>query len=119
MQWLIEIYGFLAVLTRGLTLAFEGIMAGGVIFLTLCLRGEEAPPAREACARLLRWSAMLLAAAAASGVALSALVLHNSAEDFTWADALHTTFFLSGLLIGIMAVAIAYLARRPHAPGPL
>jgi copper resistance protein D len=116
MQWLIEIYGFLAVLIRGLMLASEGITAGGVIFLTVCLKRDEAPPIHRACVRLLRWSAMLLAAAAVSSVALSALVLHNSASDFTWADALHTTFSLSGLLIGIMSVAIAWLARRPRTP---
>ena len=115
MQWLIEIYGFLAVLIRASTLAFEGIATGGVIFMTLCLKRDEAPLIRQACARLLRGSAILLAIAAASGVALSALVLHNSAPDFTWADALNTTFSLSGLLIVMMALAISCLARQQHA----
>jgi len=58
---------------------------------------------------------MALAAMAILGVALSAAVLRNSAPDFTWADALHTTFSMSGLVIGIMAVAIACLARRARA----
>jgi len=56
MQWLIEIYGFVAVLIRGLTLTFEGITAGGIIFLFLCLRQrDKATPAHQACTRLLRW----------------------------------------------------------------
>ncbi len=114
MQWLIELYGFLAVLVRGLTLSFEGITAGGVIFLALCLKRGEAPAAQSACERLLRWSAALLAAASASGVTLSVLVLHSSAPDFTWVDAIETTFSMSGLLIVTMAAAIACLARRQH-----
>src|SRR5262249_8389174 len=76
-------------------------------------RGENSP-VYQACAGLLRWSATFLALSATTGVALSALVLHSSAEDFTWADALNTTFSLSGLLIAVIAIAIACLARRPQ-----
>lgn len=119
MQWLIEIYGFLAVLIRGFTLALEASTAGGIIFLAVCLERDTAPAVRLACTRFLRWSAVLLAAVAASGVALSALVLHGSAPDFTWADTLQTAFSLSGLLIVIVAVAIASLARRLNAPALL
>jgi putative copper resistance protein D len=119
MQWLIEIYGFLAVLVRGTALTFEATTVGGVIFLTLCLHRERAPQRYDACVRFLRWSSILLSGTLVFAIALTALVLHNSAEDFTWADALRTTYSLSGLIAGISAVAIAGTALRVHARNQL
>src|ERR1044071_2109165 len=105
MSWLIEIYGFLAVLLRGLNLTLEAVTVGGVGFLTPC-------PADPACRRLLRWSASLLAAASLAAAGLSALVLRASADDFSWTDALLTTFSLSHLLIAMARIAMRRWLRE-------
>ncbi len=112
MQWLVEIYGFLSVLLRGFTLAFEGLTVGGIVFLAFCLKPQKLDAAEQACRRLLRWSAAFLTASAIASAALSALVLRASAGDFTWPDAFLSAFTLSQAVIAALACGIACVADR-------
>jgi putative copper resistance protein D len=112
MRWLIEIYGFLSVVIRAISLASEAMTVGGIVFLSFCLTREAGNRAAQACERLLRWAASLLAGSAALGLMLSALVLRASADDLTWPDALLTVYALSQFAIAILALFIACLARR-------
>lgn len=111
MQGLLDIYGFLAVGLRGLTLSFEALTVGGVFFLWLVLRGPAAEVERD-CRLLLRRVAIVLIAVAILSAGLNATVLRLSAGDFSWMDALNTSFVWSGSCAVASALTICVLAKR-------
>src|SRR5260370_5505323 len=88
-EQLLDVYGLLSVLLRGLTLAFESLTTGGVLFVSFILKSEKG------CLRLLRWGALLLALVAVVSVALYALVLRSSGGDLEWSAILTTNFVWS------------------------
>src|ERR1700756_3881193 len=106
---LIELYGFLAVLIRAVTLALETLTVGGVIFSLVCLPGAESQIVART-RRFLTWCAAFLAAAAVCSALLAGLVLHGSAADLPWYDLLNTTFARSDILMAASATGLAILA---------
>jgi copper resistance protein D len=108
---ILDLYGLLSVLLRGLTLAFESLTLGGVIFLSF-LANEERQQLQQAWRTLLRYAALLLAICAMVSTGLSALVLRGSAKDLEWSAVLNTGFVRSGFLIAACALVIAAFAAR-------
>jgi len=106
---LLDIFGFVSVLLRGLILAFEAITVGGVIFLVCIVRAV--PTRIPRLESLLRVFAALLAAAEFCSVAATATVLVNT-TDVTWAEAATAGFALAGALIILGALIVAATARR-------
>jgi putative copper resistance protein D len=110
---LLDIFGFLSVLLRGLTLAFEALTVGGVIFSFLIGPLRLKVPTLKT---MLAWFAVLLA------VAESMVVLTNSAiligtTDLAWADVTGAGFFVAGALVAAAALTVAILSHANSAAG--
>ncbi len=116
MTQIIDLYGFFAVVLRGLTLTLEALSVGGVLFLLLLGGLAPSEPLVVArCRQLLRWFAASLTGVAAGSAVLTALVLKATVEGFSWTDAVHTSFFQSYLLIAACALCLAIIARKARA----
>ena len=116
MTQIIDLYGFVAVVLRGLTLILEAVTVGGVFFLLLLWPFAPSEPLVVArCRSLLRWFAAALTAVAIGSALLTALVLQATTEGFNWTDAAHTSFFQSYLLIAASALGIAIFAGKARA----
>ncbi len=105
MTQLLDIFGFLSVLLRGLTLSFEALAIGGVVFLLAITRSEPA-------LRAVVWFAGLLAAVEACSVALNGAILAGT-TGMSWSELAGASFCISGLLIVAGALGIAFFARTP------
>ncbi len=118
MQGFIEIYGFLAVLLRGVALAAQSGTIGGVVFLALLDRVGAAPERlRGAVLRLIFWCAVSLAAA--QGLAAAALgAMLSGTLGLPPVDALSADAALVELATAAVAAAIALAARRSPASQP-
>lgn len=116
MTQIIDLYGFFAVVLRGLTLILEALTVGGVLFLLLigALAPYE-PLAVARCRHLLRLFAGALTAVAVGSGLLTAVVLQATTEGFSWMDAIHTSFFQSYLLIAAGALGVAIFSRKVRA----
>jgi putative copper resistance protein D len=108
MAQLIDLYGLIAVILRGLTLALEAVTAGGVIFLCLLdVSGAPEQAVTSRCRKFLKIFAGGLAAVSVSSAVLTTLVLRATTDGFGWIDAAQTSFFRAELLIAVAAVWIA------------
>ncbi len=117
MAQLIDLYGLFEVVLRGLTLVFEAVTVGGIIFLCLVYASESAEPAVTLrCRRFLRISALALGTSAICSIALTALVLRATTNGFRWIDTVETPFFHAELLIAAAAASIALFAKTSPAP---
>jgi putative copper resistance protein D len=109
MAQLIDLYGLVAVILRGLTLVFQVVTAGGVIFL--CLLDRRSEPAEPAvifrCRGLLRIFALALATVAVCSALLTTLVLRATTNEFRWIDTAGTSFFQAQCLMAVAGVWIA------------
>jgi putative copper resistance protein D len=119
----VDIFGYLSVLLRGLTLASQSLAVGGVVFLLAVVRplatrlgaGGELVLAR--CRRGIALSALALALFAALSLVsdLAALV---DMLGFEAADPLHASFVLAGACQIAVALALALLViARPRVNG--
>ncbi|HTS61848.1 MAG TPA: CopD family protein [Candidatus Acidoferrales bacterium] len=109
MTQLLDIFGFLSVLLRGISLSFEALTTGGVLFLWMA-RGLEGKEVRE---RALRW---LTRAAAALAIAQLLLASANSAiligtTDLRPAEVAGAGFWKATLLVLAGAMIVVVLAR--------
>lgn len=101
-----DIFAYLSVLLRGITLAAEALTVGGVIFqLAIAPRKSLGP-----LSGLLMWSAGILAAAQACYVAANATVLMAS-TNLTWAQVATADFCIAGALMIAGAGLTAWFAR--------
>ncbi len=108
MSGLIDLYGFIAVLVRGFTLALEAITIGGIFFLLFVHPSEPEVEAR--CRTFVRIFAFALAIVAICGAILSALILFATGGGTSFG----TAFLNAAMLIAAGAAAIAILAS--HVP---
>ena len=106
MAQLLDIFGFISVLLRGLVLAFEGLTIGGVICLSFIVRARF--PQQE---MWLTGSSLLLAAAQSCYAAATAAILVSS-TDMTWTEAATAQFSIASALVVLGALVIAVSARR-------
>jgi putative copper resistance protein D len=114
MTQLLDVFGFLSVVLRGLTLALQSMVAGGLVFALFVARGEAGPAAARACRRLLLASALGLAVAQAAYVAADAAILMGTA-GLDLAGVAGANFFVAGVVGTALALAVAALVWT--APG--
>ena len=115
MAQLLDIFALLSVLLRGLTLAFEALTVGGVIFLSAIARESSGSPLARRLSRLLIVSSLLLCATQISYVALNSAVLVHTA-DVPWTDVKGAGFFVAGAAL-ILGAALVVLSGRIRAAG--
>jgi putative copper resistance protein D len=114
---LLDIFGFLSVLLRGLTLAFEALTVGGVIFLVVIVRrfgGEMA----GRTVRLLTWWSLLLAVTLICSVAANSAILVGS-TGLIWTEVAGAGFCIGGAIMVAGAIGIALLANCTSGRIPL
>lgn len=118
MALLLDIFGFLSVILRGVVLATQSLAIGGVVFLALLLRpqlaelGTSGADALERCRRLLLWSALGFALAEGAFVLLQSLVLTGTV-DISLGDALGADFARFGIIAALAGLLIAVAAAGP------
>ncbi|MBV8650210.1 MAG: CopD family protein, partial [Alphaproteobacteria bacterium] len=119
MALLLDVFGFLSVILRGLTVTAQSLTLGGIAFLIL-LAAPLAPELgdvgmiiikRSLC--LLRWCAISFAAIAAISVTIEAMILADSA-GLTAEETIGANFVLAGAAIIAASIVIALVSR----PGP-
>ncbi len=125
MAQFLDIFSFLSVLFRGLTLALQSLVIGGIAFLLLALRTAPDAPAEALAAtwaaarRLLFWSAIALAFIVAAYVFSDGAVLVASTE-LDWTTVAGASFARAGALSFAGAVLAAAIARsRSRFAAPL
>lgn len=115
MAQLLQIFGFLSVLLRGATLAFQSFTIGGIVFLVLVL-GRIPAPSSEFELSALRWirrSAIALAITHLVILIASSLILMQSA-DMTIGEVSGANFFIASVLGVAASLTIAALAGAPR-----
>jgi putative copper resistance protein D len=100
---LLDIAGWLSVILRGLSLAFEALTLGGIIFL------NAVAPLSPQNLRWLRRAALLLAATQICTVAITSLILMDS-TGLKLGEIAGAQFWTAGALTGAGALAIAVFA---------
>ncbi len=114
MSQLLDVFGFLSVVLRGLTLALQSLVAGGLVFALFVARGDAGPAAARACRRLLLASALGLAVAQAAYAAADAAILMSTA-GLDLGGVAGANFFVAGAVATALALAVAALVWA--APG--
>jgi putative copper resistance protein D len=90
----LDLFGFLSVLFRGLTLVFEAMLAGGVIFLLGVARGEDVDARLR---RLIRWSAIVLGIVQVFYVFANSAILSET-TGLSWGEVAGAQFFRAGVV---------------------
>ncbi len=108
MSALIDVYGFIAVLLRGLSLSLEAVTIGGILFL-LAIKPESKIEAR--CRQFLRGFAIALGIIAIAGATISALILSATGGG----DPYSTSFFRAAALMAAGSAIIAIFVQRARA----
>src|SRR5437763_9072811 len=115
MSLLLDLFGFLSVVLRGLTLTAQSLTVGGIAFLLLLARplseeiGIAGPLVIKRNRVLLGWSAIALAIVAATSVLIEGAILADTV-GLTAGETLGATFVLSGIGVVAASLAIARLA---------
>jgi putative copper resistance protein D len=119
MNQLLDVFGFLSVVLRGLTLALQSMVIGGLVFTLFVGRADAGAAAARACRRLLVASALGLALVLAAFVATDTAILMSTA-DLDLAAVAGANFFVAGAVASVLAAAIAALAwaARPAPDAP-
>jgi putative copper resistance protein D len=117
MAALLDIFGFLSVILRGVVLVAQSFVVGGIAFQMLLLRplAGELGAGRERierrCHVLLLWSALGFTLSELVSVALQCAVLMGTL-DIEFTEAFTAEFALVGLLLAAIGIAVALLAPR-------
>ncbi len=115
MALLLDIFGFLSVVLRGLVLSTQSLVIGGIVFLGLIVGpvadklGAAGDAATARGRRLLFWSALTLAVAEFVFVVLECVVLAGT-MDIPLGLAFGAGFARFGLVAAAAAAAITFLA---------
>jgi putative copper resistance protein D len=114
MTLLLDLFGFLSVVLRGLMLTAQSLTVGGVAFLFLLakpLAGELGAPGTfiiKRCRALLGWSALALALVAAISVLIEGSILADTV-GLSAGETLGAAFVLAGIAVIGASIAIAWL----------
>jgi copper resistance protein D len=112
MTQFLDVFGFLSVLLRGFSLAFEALTVGGVSFLVLIDHGMPA-----SARRLLRFSAGALIAVQLCYVTVDSAILVGT-SDLRWLDLAGANYVIAGFLAVVSAAILLFLTADPkHLPG--
>src|SRR5258708_21773186 len=112
MALLLDIFGFLSVVLRGVVLTTQSLTVGGIVFLALLARplrpelGCAGDEALERCRRLLIWSALAFALTELGFVLLQSLALAG-----TVAISLGHALGAEVAHFGLIPAAAAFAAR--------
>jgi len=87
---LLDVFGFISVILRGLTLALQTLAVGGAVFLLLILREQD-----RKVVRAIRWSALALAFTQALYLAVDSAVLTGT-TGLPLGEFVGANFFLAG-----------------------
>src|ERR1700734_2469962 len=124
MALLLDIFGFLTVILRGLSISAQAFTVGGItfiLFLARPLRGALEETGDRILARSLRitaWAALGLAAVETLTALAETKILIETA-DLSLAEALGAAFVTAGALKIAAALTIAALCRWAPARGAL
>jgi putative copper resistance protein D len=105
---LFDVFGFLSVLLRGLTLALQSLVIGGLVFELFVARGKAGAAAARSGRRLLLGSALGLALAQGGYLAADSALLKATA-GLGLAAVAGANFFVAGTVATALALAIAAL----------
>ena len=105
---LLDVFSFLSVLLRGLVLAANSVVLGGILFWLLILPHGKA---QVSIRRMIFWSAIALAAVQIGYVAADSAVL-AATTGLQLNDLAGAGFFLAGSAAACAAILIALLSRR-------
>ena len=99
MARLLQIFGFLSVLLRGVSLTLQSLIVGGVVFLLLVLRssGRDRADIENSCLGWTRRFALALIATQTSYLAANVFILMQSA-GIGLSDIIGANFVLAGAL---------------------
>jgi copper resistance protein D len=116
MALLLDIFGFLSVVLRGLVLSAQSVVIGGIVFLVVIVGpvaeklGAVGVATMARGRRLLFWSALTLAWAELVFVVLECVVLAGT-MDIPLRNAFGADFARFGLVAAAAAAATAFVAR--------
>src|SRR5215467_4934800 len=120
MARLLDLFGYLSVILRALTLATQSLVIGGVTFTLIAVLplkpalGAELEPLLKSSRRLIAWSALALALTWSMLLLVDSAVLMHTA-DLRFAEVVGANFFLAGSCAVICAAVIAALTRSSSA----
>jgi copper resistance protein D len=123
MTLLLDLFGFLSVVLRGLVLTAQSLTVGGVAFLLLLARPLAAAigaPASAIIGRsrtLLGWSAVALALVGSISVLTEGTILADTV-GLTVGETLGAGFVLAGIAVIGASAAIAWLSLRDRSGSP-
>ncbi|MBV8200513.1 MAG: CopD family protein [Acidobacteria bacterium] len=112
---LLDVFGFLSVLLRGLTLALQSLVIGGLVFELFIARDDAGAAAARSGRRLLLGSALGLALAQAGYLAADTALL-TATTGLGLAAVAGANFFVAGAAAAGLALAIAALAYASDRP---
>jgi copper resistance protein D len=121
MALLLDLFGFLSVVLRGLALTTQSLTVGGVAFLLVFagpLENELGAPGITIirhCRKLLGWSAIALAIVAVISILIEGSILADTV-DLTAGETIGASFVLAGIAIIAASLAIAWVSL-PHRYG--
>lgn len=110
MTQLLNMFGFLSVILRGLVLAFEALTVGGVIFCVAIARGRVPASLLPRVTRWLVRFAALLAVTQISIVAANSAILTGS-TDLSWRDVSGAGFWFAGKITIFGSACVVVFAR--------
>jgi putative copper resistance protein D len=112
----LDIFGYLSVVLRGLTLLAQSFTLGGIAFQVLLLRPLQEKLSADAivvdkkCQRLLRGSALAWFVLTLASLAINVAALTGT-TDVSWAEAASADFARSELAVAACALGIRLVAR--------
>src|SRR5436190_21142533 len=118
MTQFLDVFGFLSVLLRGLTLAFEALVVGVTAFLVFIARmgdsaeGSDLVFVRSRCGALLRWSAIGLLATQICYVTINSTLLMGT-SDLRWSDLVGANYVIAGataILVSALFIPLTLFA---------
>src|SRR5271163_4998722 len=113
MAWFLLQFAFLSVILRAATLAFQSLVLGGLIYISVIQwpAGATVSAAMERCRRVLRWAAAALALSQLLYVCVDTAILmgtlHVSLSSLLTAD-----YFVAGAGALLAALALTLSLRK-------
>jgi copper resistance protein D len=126
MALLLDLFGFLSVVLRGMVLTAQSLTVGGIAFIVLLARplagtvGAAGVAIIRRSRALLGWSAIALALVDAISVLIEGTILADTV-GLTLGETLGAGFVLAGIAVIAASAAIAWLSLRDRSgspPGP-
>ena len=113
MAQLLDAFGYLSVVLRGLSLAFQSLVIGGVVFQLFVIQrlsfGSELERCKYSCRRTVAWSAIALALAQLIVIGMNASVL-AATTDMTLSEIAGADFFIAGTALAVTAFIVCVLS---------